>query len=243
MPITKQNTLPDPDYAISDAGGNTAGSYGPGFKDVKLASESKIMKNRTNSGRLITRSYGFHKWTIDINYNPMTREEFEPVYNFLLNKRGGLDPFFVSLPQYRVPRDPDFATYVASNQVSTDEAQSAGSTHIKIDGTSMTGPSSGDPRPGDLFTFTDPLDSNHTKAYMITSVETNTYHNSTEGTVASNTLRINFTPGLQKAVSTGSSLELSNPMLKVIQKSDAVSYSLDQNNLYSLSLQLEEVTT
>lgn len=240
MPITKQNTLPDPDYAISDAGGNTAGSYGPGFKDVKLASESKIMKNRTNSGRLITRSYGFHKWTIDINYNPMTREEFEPVYNFLLNKRGGLDPFFVSLPQYRVPRDPDFATYVASNQVSTDEDQSAGSTHIKIDGTSMTGPSSGDPRPGDLFTFTDPLDSNHTKAYMVTEVETEDVFEVTGDIVNGNERIIHFTPALAKDVSINSAVNFHNPKIRVIMKRDTQQYALGVDGLYKFSLSLEE---
>tara|TARA_Y100000996_G_scaffold402287_1_gene374101 strand:- start:701 stop:1402 length:702 start_codon:yes stop_codon:yes gene_type:complete len=223
--------LPDPSNKIGTAGQATTASAagataGVGFKNVSFTSNAPIMRDRTNSGRLITRAQIFHKWEIKVGYNPMTQAEFNVVNSFLISRQGSLKPFFVKLPQYGSGTDLTVAT------------ATSGSTSITTQSGQTTQPSV-----GSIFTVTDSSNTNHTKAYMITSVETNTYHNSTEGTVASNTLRINFTPGLQKAVSTGSSLELSNPMLKVIQKSDAVSYSLDQNNLYSLSLQLEEVTT
>jgi len=119
MAITYQNTLPDPNNPINDVGRAAAGSVGPGYKSVKLSSKSQIMKNRTNSGRLIARSHGSHTWEINITYNPMTRAEFEPIYNFLLQRRGGMDPFYVSLPQYVAPQDSTFATHVASNTVET----------------------------------------------------------------------------------------------------------------------------
>ena len=96
MAITYQNTLPDPNNSISDAGA-ASGTAGPGYKSVQLTSKSNIMKNRTNSGRLITRSHGMHNWEVNITYNPMTRAQFEPIYNFLLERRGGLKPFFVGL--------------------------------------------------------------------------------------------------------------------------------------------------
>ena len=108
------NILPDPNNAIGESG-QAGGTAGPGYSSVKLASEHQMMNTRTNSGRLISREVSGHKWNIDISYNPMTRDEFEPIYSFLLQKRGSLTPFFVSLPQYKAPRDTTFATFVASN--------------------------------------------------------------------------------------------------------------------------------
>ena len=92
------NILPDPNNMYNDAGQDSGTIGGPGFASVKLLSKSQTAKSRTNSGRLVTRHFGKHNWEIDIKYNPMTREEFEPVYSFLLSKQGQLVPFFVSLP-------------------------------------------------------------------------------------------------------------------------------------------------
>tara|TARA_R110002074_G_scaffold141154_1_gene287567 strand:+ start:52 stop:912 length:861 start_codon:yes stop_codon:yes gene_type:complete len=114
MTITYQTILPDPNNPIGSAGQNT-GTAGPGYASVQLTSKSPIMKTRTNSGRLVARAIVGHSWEIGLGYNPMTRLEFEPIYNFLLQRRGGLKPFFVSLPQYRVPQDSIFAAYALAN--------------------------------------------------------------------------------------------------------------------------------
>ena len=114
MTITYQNRLPDPSTAIGNAG-QVGGTAGPGFASMQLTSSSPVMQTRTNSGRLVSRSVVGHKWSVAINYNPMTREEFEPIQNFLLNTRGGLKAFFLSLPQNNVPQLAAFATYAAAN--------------------------------------------------------------------------------------------------------------------------------
>ena len=114
MTITYQNRLPDPSTAIGNAG-QVGGTVGPGFASMQLTSSSPVMQTRTNSGRLVSRSVVGHKWSVAIKYNPMTREEFEPIQNFLLNTRGGLKAFFISLPQNNVPQLAAFATYAASN--------------------------------------------------------------------------------------------------------------------------------
>jgi hypothetical protein len=82
-----QNTLPDPNNRINDAGNDSSGTYGPGFASVRLAAVQPVMRDRTNSGRVITRSHVYHKWDISITYNPLTKEDFDPIYNFLLHKR------------------------------------------------------------------------------------------------------------------------------------------------------------
>ena len=120
------------------------------------------MKTRTNSGRMVARAIKFHQWDIGISYNPMTRAEFEPVYNFLINRRGSLKPFFVSLPQYRNPQNSTLA-----GTIKVDGAAIAGATSMKIDGITA-----GNPTPGDLFTVTDANDSSHKKTYRVTQVET-----------------------------------------------------------------------
>lgn len=148
--MTIQNILPDPYHLITPAG-EIGGAAGPGFASVSLSSNQPIMRDRTNSGRVVSRVSAYHKWEIDIKYNPMTKAEFDPVFGFLLEKQGTLKPFFVSLPQYRVQN--------ISNK--TASATAAGSTTIVCNTTGIV--------VGALFTITD-TDSAHTKAYMVNRV-------------------------------------------------------------------------
>ena len=232
MAIDYQNVLPDPNYEIgSDGGdgtsGNATGSNGPGFASVEVKSTSPIMRSRTNSGRIVARAIKSHLWNIDISYNPMTRTEFEPVYNFLINRRGSLKPFFVSLPQYRNPQDSNLA-----GTIKVDGAAIAGATSMKIDGITA-----GNPTPGDLFTVTDLSDSNHKKTYRVTQVETNTHYNSVQP--ASDERIIHFMPGLQKATFNNADLVFTNPLMRVIA-TDVQEYALGNDGLYTFSLKLEE---
>jgi len=74
-----QNVLPDPNNSIGNAGQST-GTAGPGYASVSVTSEQPMLRDRTNSGRILARSVAGHTWKIKISYNPMTREDFEPVY-------------------------------------------------------------------------------------------------------------------------------------------------------------------
>jgi len=290
MSIAYQTILPDPNNPIGNAGQNT-GTDGPGYRSVQLTSNSKIMKTRTNSGRVVARAVSGQHWELAISYNPLTRAEFEPIYNFLLNQRGGLKPFFVSLPQYRVPQNAVFAAYAeagtgANIKVVTTAGKfiinnsykinvpgstaftsigaadslaetvftalgvgsgngtvlaTAGSTSLLIDGLSS---SSGDPSPGDMFTITDDNDSNHTKTYRITQVETNatdTYAGLPRPLAHERI--IHFVPGLQKNTFNNATINFHNPLMRVTLSSDVQQYSLDVQGLYTFSLKLEEAQT
>lgn len=107
--------LPDPNWTIHDSGEGHASNYtaGPGFASVDFASEQPVSISRTNSGRVMSRAIVGQRWKIKISYNPMTRAQFEPVYNFLLEKRGRLKPFFITLPQH-TPRSATSSTPAAS---------------------------------------------------------------------------------------------------------------------------------
>ena len=153
--MTIQNVLPDPYNLITPAGDAGSGAAGPGFASVQLSSNQPIMRDRSNSGRLVSRVSAYHKWDISITYNPMTKVEFDPVYTFLLHKQGTLKPFFVSLPQYR---DQGITDRTVTS------ATVAGSTTIPCTTTSIV--------VGALLRINDPSDSAHTKTYMVNRVGT-----------------------------------------------------------------------
>jgi hypothetical protein len=225
--------LPDPNYKITEAGENSAsGVAGPGFASVKFSSEQPVSISRTNSGRVITRSIVAQHWVIDITYNPMTRNEFEPVYNFLMEKRGRLKPFFVVLPQYSSPRTSTSGTISVSGSITS------GDTNFLINGMDSV---TGGLRPGDMFNFSDSSNSNHKKIYQIVRVADSTNKLSTDSALDStDERRLYVVPPIEKDVTSGSTIIYTNPTFRVIQRSDVQEYSLGTNNLYQFSLQLEE---
>ena len=239
------DVLPNPSNSIaydgSSSSGNAGYAAGPGYASVKVDSKFKTMKSTTNSGQLVSRSKAYQQFEVNIRYNPLTEEEFAPVYGFLLEKQGMLKSFFVPLPQYDDPQDSDLVSSspVPDFQVDNTLGYDAGVTQMLIDASRYNSPTDGQLRPGDMFTITDTNDSNHLKAYKITRVETNADYKGSQP--ATNELRISFVPPLQKDVSDNATINYRNPKIKVIQKSDTLSYNLRNDNLYSFSLNLEEV--
>ena len=232
-----QNILPDPNNAIG-IGGQTTGSNGPGFASIQFSSSMPVQASRTNSGRVITRTRGSHKWDLKISYNPMTRDEFEPIYSFLLNK-GKLTPFFVQLPNQYTSRNAAFTTFTSSNTPTSAASHSQGAEFMVQAGHSGT--EATQPQPGDMFTVTDPNDSLHTKAYRVTKVMNNSDYHSGLHTQPSTVQRIvYFTPRLQRTVSSGAGVDYYQPLIRVMLASDVQSYSLGTDNLYEFSLNLEE---
>ena len=225
------NRLPDPVFKITEAGENSnSGLAGPGFASVKFSSEQPVSVSRTNSGRVITRAIVSHRWKINITYNPMTRNEFEPVYNFLLEKRGRLKPFFVKLPQHS-PRTTTSGTYTIQGPVT------AGTSSLLT----TVGSLSGGLRPGDMININDSQNSNHTKAYQIVRVNDSTNKLSSDGDLTdANQRRLFIVPPLAKSVTNSSTINYATPLIRVILASDVQEYSLGTNNLYQFSLNLEE---
>ena len=227
------NRLPDPAFGVDEAGQNvnSTANFGPGFASVTFTKEQPTMMSRTNSGRVVTRSLVGEKLKIDISYNPLTRAEFEPVYSFLTEKKGRLKPFFVSLPQYADAQDTNY-----SGTLTVDGAYAAGKDNFLADHSSLTGT----PKRGDTFTITDGANSNHTKLYTVTRVQTNSDYYSGESQPSANQYRVYCQPNLVYSVADNSTLNFVSPLVRVIQSSDVREYSLGTNNLYTFSLSLEE---
>ena len=263
MPYSFSNRLPDPDYKLGywgEGGDNTNATAGPGFASVKLTSDQKVMVSRTNSGRVLAKAVAAQKWNIDIDYHPMTQEEFRPVDAFLQSKQGALTPFFVALPQYNNPSQAKWISALTNTDNSINSGNSfvfhvqldaaAGDTSIIIgsNGWSPTVMSGSEevsiPRPGEVFTIADTTNTNHKKVYMITHVETyNKYATSNSRPSNAARLRLGISPPLSKSVSgasSGRALTFINPLFQVIMPSAVRSYSLNTDNLYKFSLKLEE---
>jgi len=303
-----QNILPDPNNTIGDTGKATVGGAGPGYKSVSVTSNQAVMNERTNSGRLITRVASGHSWELAITYNPLTRAEFEPLNSFLLHKKGGLLPFFVSLPQNKAPQSTTFAktvrptteavggvdglgkeplaahvpqaggTFIVGQQykittaTSTNWSSVGGSTSASVGqlfvataaGTSGLGAAEptytkagadnilmsfasydddthGAPKPGDFFTIDDDSDSNHTKMYQVVRAETRTnYENQPPLDGSNETTRLYTVPALQRNLYDGAKLVFHNPLMRVIINDTTQKYSLNNKNLYQISLKLQE---
>jgi len=232
--------LPDPTNPIGISGQALAtgsgGTNGPGFASVQFSSEAPIQVSRTNSGRVLTRAIAGHKWNINIRYNPMTRDQFEPVYSFLLEKNGRLNPFFVKLPQNANSRNAAFTSANATITTATTGTKGAG--FILQAGHNTT--EATQPQPGDMFTISDSNDSLHTKAYRVTRVMGNSTYNSALHSQPTTAQRIvYFTPHLQRDVAQGATCDYT-PLVRVMLKADVQSYSLGTNNLFEFSLNLEE---
>jgi hypothetical protein len=233
------NILPDPNNKITDQGDiDSSGVAGPGFTGVGFTSNGSTQVSRTNSGRGVHRDQEVQYWSFSIKYNPMLREEFEPVDSFLASRNARKNPFFVILPQYSKPRDPLFATWCLSNIVRVNGAKAAGSSTLILDSIPAI---NGSPKSGDMFTINDPLNANHLKVYKVTRVETNSRYQSGTAQPLATERRIHFDPPLQRSTSDNSIVSFIDPKFRVISKGDLREYSLDLNNLYSFSLDVEEI--
>ena len=234
------NRLPDPNYAIADTGEGGTGTVGPGFATVKVTANQPTSVSITNSGRATARSIAGHRWRIAITYNPLTRAEFEPIYNFLLERRGRLKPFEVVLPQYNSPQTA--ITCASGTQLTVDGAVTAGATNFTVDNHSHA--STGSLKPGDMFTITDSSNSNHKKTYRVVRVLNRADYltgNQPPAVAGSSHHRIYYTsPSIEKDISDNSTLVTTNPTFRVIQEQDVREYSLGTNNLYQFSLNLIE---
>lgn len=237
---TFSDILPDPNNKIMDSGdADPSGTPGPGFASVSITSNFDTQLNRTISGRSVARSSGVHKWDISIRYNPMFRDDFDPVDAFLATRFGRLAPFFVILPQYSKPKDSTFYTFALSNTLKNLVAYDAGTTAMMI---YAPGAISGNPKPGDMFTITDASDANHLKAYKITRVETDQRYQAATTAPTTAQKRIHFSPPLQRDVAINSTINFINPKFRVNLKNDVLEQELNDDGLYSFGLELEENT-
>lgn len=231
------NILPDPANPITDAGDTSAaGTPGPGFSALGMKSITDSQMSRTNSGRGVGRDTGKQYYEFTISYNPMFRDQFDPINTFLEGRNPRKDAFYVILPQLAKPKD---ATYNGLTTTVIPKAYDPGESVITVKNTA--GVIVGKLRPGDVFNINDTDDYNHQKIYKVSAVETTAYYQEGTAAVGLDELRLHISPPLQREVSANAKLVLVNPKFRVVSTSDVSEYQLSTDGLYSFSLNVEEM--
>jgi len=126
----------------------------PEFQAINVESRQKNVYSETVSGRIQARQIGKQQWAFSAKYNPMTREEFAPVYAFLVSQRGRFGTFTIVPPVIGTTSGTATGTMVSGTE-------SAGSTSISVSGFTGT------IKAGDFVKF-----ENHSKVYMVTADQT-----------------------------------------------------------------------
>jgi hypothetical protein len=190
----------------------------PVAKDAQIGSEQNTIVSVTTSGRVQTRQIDGQKFTITLDYAPMTRANFAPIKAFLMKQRSRLNTFTV------IPPVVSNAQGVASTVISTNASVSAGATTCTIDG--MTTSTNGILKAGDYFRFT-----GQDKVYM--AVEDLDADGSGEGTLT-------FEPPLRTDVTDNTIIIYDNVDFTVRLKNDIQEYNIVTNDLYKYQIDLIE---
>ena len=210
-----QNTLPDPNNTITPSGQSTGSGAvaGPGFSAVTVSSKQPISINRSNSGLAFRSINKYQNFTVNISYNKLTKEEFNIVYPFLLEKQASLEAFFVQLPQY--------GNSSAGTKNITADA-SAGANQLTLANTTNISP-------GDLFSVTIPSDDTHVKVYKITKIVSSVV-----------TITPQLQRPIDVSNSGTETANFGVPKMRVTSTGSDIQYSVDASGLYSFSVKLEE---
>lgn len=123
----------------------------PEFQAINVESKQRNIYSETVSGRIQARQIGKQQWAFSAKYNPMTREEFAPVYAFLVSQKGRFGTFTIVPPVIST-------TSGTATGTMTSGAENAGSTSISVSGFT------GDIKAGDFVKF-----ASHSKVYMVTA--------------------------------------------------------------------------
>jgi hypothetical protein len=190
----------------------------PVAQDASISSAQNTIVTVTTSGRVQTRQIDSQKFTITLDYAPMSRSSFAPIKAFIMKQRARLNTFTV------IPPIVSSAQGVASGTISVDGAISAGATTCTIDG--MATSTSDILKAGDYFRFT-----GQDKVYM--AVADLDSDGTGEGTLT-------FEPPLRSDVANDIALVYDNVDFTVRLSNDIQEYSIVTNDLYKYQIDLIE---
>ena len=187
-------------------------------KDASIGSIQNTIVSVTTSGRVQTRQIDGQKFSITLDYPPMSRSNFAPIKAFIMKQRARLNTFTV------IPPVVSNAQGVASGTLSVDGAITSGATTCTIDG--MATSTNDILKAGDYFRFT-----GQDKVYMAVA------DLDSDGT-GSGTLT--FEPPLRSDVADNVVLIYDNVDFTVRLSNDIQEYSIVTNDLYKYQIDLIE---
>ena len=191
-----------------------SGSYPttPVPRSAKISSQQNTIVSVTSSGRKQARQIDGQRFTITLQYPPMSRSEFSPIKAFIMKQRSQLESFTV------IPPATESDAQGTASGTPTGTA-SAGATSITLGGSG-----SGTLKAGDFIKF-----ANHNKVYMVVADQSD---------ISTGTLTIE--PPLTTAVS-GANITFDDVPFTVSLTSDIQEYNIGTTNLYVYELDVVEV--
>lgn len=190
----------------------------PAPKDASIGSVQNTIVSVTTSGRVQTRQIDGQKFSITLDYPPMSRSNFAPIKAFIMKQRARLNTFTV------IPPIVSDAQGVATGTISVNGAISSGATTCAIDG--MATSTNDILKAGDYFRFT-----GQDKVYM--AVEDLDSDGTGSGTLT-------FEPPLRSDVADDVALIYDNVDFTVRLSNDIQEYSIVTNDLYKYQIDLIE---
>lgn len=185
---------------------------------VRVESMSSTQVDSTHSGRRNAREFGGHRWRLNCKFpSTMSREQFMPIFGFLLKQDGKLRTFEFTSPDLDVPRGAATGTPLVNG------AAQAG-TSIVTDGWSA---SIDTLKIGDILRF-----AGHNKVYMVTE-------DAVSDGAGNSTIEIR--PPLREPPADNEAITVNGVAFTVQSLSDISGYDVSGPLIYDFSLDMVEV--
>lgn len=188
------------------------------FAALDFRSNVTIRTTVTISNKMQRAKVGGQFCSFKLQSRPMTREEFMPIYSFLIQQDGQYESFSIELPGSL-----SSSRGTAAGTVTISDDYAAGVTNCRSTG------GTGTLKKGDLIKF-----SNHDKIYMLTADVNLDQLDSSEDV-------INFYPALTTAITNTTTLGYSNIKITVMQTADVNQYQTGTDNKFKYELEVQEV--
>ena len=196
-----------------------SGTYptSPNFKAIGFGSEQKTITSTTDSGKMFAVQVDGQRWKFSATDPPMSRQQFAPVYAFIIKQRSQKETFTI------VPPVISNAQGHEVNNVAVNGVHSAGDTTIDLDGHHNN--SSGAFLAGDLIKF-----SGHDKVYMVVE-DVNPVANASTMTIE---------PPLRSDLADNETLVYDNVPFTVRLTNDIQQFNTDDIDLYRFEVDFIE---
>lgn len=190
----------------------------PLFTSTSLQSMFPTLFSTTQSGKRNVRKFGAHKWVFTAAYNLLSREEFMPVFAFLMKQEGSYGSFTIIIPDLAVPQG-------SAGGVPLVNGGSQTGSNLVVD--DATASQTGWLKAGDILTLL-----GDTKVYMVTD------DCDSDG---SGNVTIPIAPPLFKSPANDSAVTVNNCEMTVMQKGDIQKYGARSPLLYAFEVDFIEV--
>jgi len=189
----------------------------PRFSSVDLESNFQVFVSITQSGKRNVRQTGAHRWILRGTYSSLTRQQFMPVYAFLMDQEGQYGSFNFVAPDLATPQGSGNGTPLVD--LASQVGKSINTKGWANNETVL--------KAGDILRF-----AGHSKVYMMTADATS------DGTGLA-TLAIS--PALQESPADNEGITINNVPFNVMQTGNVQKYGARNPLLYTFEVSFVEV--